>query len=865
MKHHQPAKSAYSPLIRNELMYPVAKRNNKAKQISFAFLLIVLKFWDTPSIQSALRHISATYTRLYGSSVVLQKLVDSSLGQSLQSNGKFFASLAIKVVIRFIELSRLNKIGIIDVPLSIRNWSMVESSEASNGTTEFQCVSEKYAMRALQKNRRDIDNVLHYWFGRFSPERAQKQLWMIASSSSDHLERVDTEIVHLYERVLVKISRDRDTLNKWLDKSTYSWQGKMAAIIVLDQMSRHIHRYYSTSNLSNPNVLDQKHLDELALEVAINFQEEHKDEISCGMIPVPMMIFSLMPLRHRSTMQSVGYVQAQVEKLSDLSNVDMQNMIRRFRRASNRRMAVLQDEARKAGRDTNYDAEKPLNSEAENIDLQQSDYSDDDILEFQFFETDMTNAINHIIVKTMIQYLADRNVFPSKESGSHRNPVIVSLSGGVDSMVIANVLSYLRDEHSFPLYIVAVHIDYGNRPESFAEANFVKRYALDILKLDKCTIRRIDEVTRGVTKRDEYELVSRNVRYDLYRQTVSECMEICNVGDPSQIGVMLGHHKGDVIENVISNSNKGSGPLDLSGMTALSTNDGVTIYRPLLPLQKTEVFDYSHKYGIPYFKDTTPHWSTRGKLRNKLIPLLEEVYGDGCLNNLASLAEESDEARALFNETSFQPFMEKVQKYPLGIIFSTQEFRNQGFYFWKIVLRDMLHSCGLGMFSDGSTETFLKRAMAPKITAGWLQCRKDYGVYLMSDGLVAILYPDSFPWRKEDYFQCKGQHVQFGELLQVGPWQVKAELTTEKYTDSVFSSWEYFMKGEIRYTTTALVSSTGEPSPLHFIDGFTKITRPMNWKGVDTKIQSTLPLLGSGSPYGSGSKDVMVTLSLKRK
>ena len=73
------------------------------------------------------------------------------------------------------------------------------------------------------------------------------------------------------------------------------------------------------------------------------------------------------------------------------------------------------------------------------------------------------------------------------------------------------------------------------------------------------------------------------------------------------------------------------------------------------------------------------------------------------------------------------------------------------------------------------------------------------------------------------------------------------------------------MKGEIRYTTTALVSSTGEPSPLHFIDGFTKITRPMNWKGVDTKIQSTLPLLGSGSPYGSGSKDVMVTLSLKRK
>lgn len=865
MKHPQPAKSAYSPPKRNEVVHPVPNRKNRTKQISFAFLLIILKFWDTPTIQTALRQISATYKRIYGSNVALQKVLDSSLAQSLKWNGKFFVSLAIKFIIRVIELSRLNKIGIIDVPSSIRKWSMVESGDSSNRPMECECVSEKYAMRAFQKNRRDIDNILHYWFGRFSPERAQKQLWMIASSSREHLQRVDAEIVHLYERVLVKISRDRDTLNKWQDKNMYSWQGKMAAIIVLDQMSRHIHRYYSTSNLKNSNLFDQKTLDELALEVALEFQEEHKNEISCGMVPVPMMIFALMPLRHRSTMQSVGFVQEQVEKISDLCSMDMQNMIRRFRRASNRRMAVLQDEARKAGRDTHYDTEKALDFDIQNEnELKKSDYSDDDILEFQFFETDMTNAINHPIVKTMIQYLADRTIFPSKENESYRNPVIVSLSGGVDSMVIANVLAYLRDEHNFPLYIVAVHIDYGNRPESFAEADFVKRYALDILKLDKCTIRRINEVTRGVTKRDEYELVSRNVRYDLYRQTVSECMEVCNVDDSSHIGVMLGHHKGDVVENVISNSNKGSGPLDLSGMTALSTNDGVTIYRPLLPLQKTTVFDYSHKYGIPYFKDTTPHWSTRGKLRNKLIPLLEEVYGDGCLKNLASLAEESDEARALFNETSFRPFMDKVQKHPLGIIFSTQEFRNQGFYFWKIVLRDMLHSCGLGMFSDGSTETFLKRVLAPKITAGWLQCRKDYGVYLMSDGQVAILYPDSFPWRKDDYFQCKGQYVEFGELRQVGPWQIKAELTTEICTENVLSSWQNFMKGEIRYCTTALVSSNGSPSPLHFVESFTKETRPLNWKGVDGKIQSTLPLLGSGSACSSGSKDVMVTMTLKR-
>lgn len=866
MKHHQAAKSAYSPLSRNEVMYPIIQRKNRTKHISIAFILILLKFWDTPTLQSVLKKISETYKRAYGNSVVLQKVMESSIGKSVEENGKFFASLAIKFIIKIIEVFRLDKLGIIDVPHSIRRFSNLGKSGESPKSNEFQLehLSEHYAMRTFYKNRKDIDHILNYWFGRDSPEKAQKQLWMIASSSKEHLKQVDIEIVHLYERLLVKISKDRDILNKWMDKTMYSWQGKMAAIILLDQMSRHIHRYYASNNLSNPNIFDQQTLDALGLQVAIKFHEEHGNEASCGMIPVPMLIFSLMPLRHKSTTQSVGYVQSKVEEISELTSLDLTNMLRRFRKATNRRMAVLQDEARKLGKGTHYDAQKALNETELEVKVKDSDFDNDDILEFRSFETNMENAISHPVVNTIREFLISRNIHPLEKTEPFKKPIIVSLSGGVDSMVIANALSYLRDHHRFPLFIVAVHIDYGNRPESSTEAKFVEEYALLKLKLDKCTIRRINEVTRGVTKRDEYELVSRNVRYDLYRQTVSECINVSVVCDPSQIGVMLGHHKGDVIENVISNSNKGSGPLDLSGMTSLSVNDGVTIYRPLLPLRKSDVFDYSHKYGVPYFKDTTPHWSTRGKLRNKLIPLLEEVYGEGCLNNLASLAEESDQARALFHEMAFRPFMEKVRRFPLGILFSTQEFRSHGSYFWKIVLRDLLHSCGLGMFSDGSTETFMKRVMAPTITPGWLQCRKDYGVYLSSDGNVAILYPDSFPWRKEDYYKCKGDQIPLGETRQVGPWQIISQLTTDICEENVFGTWENFMGGEICYKTTALVSDDGVTIPLHFVEGFTKASRPPKWKGVDSKLQSTLPLLGSGSAYESGSVDVTVTLSLKR-
>mmetsp|Transcript_15077 Transcript_15077/g.28365 ORF Transcript_15077/g.28365 Transcript_15077/m.28365 type:complete len:590 (-) Transcript_15077:100-1869(-) len=494
-------------------------------------------------------------------------------------------------------------------------------------------------------------------------------------------------------------------------------------------------------------------------------------------------------------------------------------------------------------------------------------HSINDILEFYPFEADMKDASKAPVVKTMIQFLNDRGISATSNSSMNNNghhhdgngsfhktavirdtPVIVSLSGGVDSMVIASVLAYLRDECGFSqLYIVAVHIDYGNRPESSTEASFVKHYALDTLGLEKCIVRRIDEVTRGVTKRDEYEKISRNVRYDLYRQTVEECIKICNKCNPmkqiKEVGVMLGHHRGDVVENVISNSNKGCGPLDLSGMTALSKNDGVTIFRPLLPLEKMQVYEYSHKFGVPYFKDTTPHWSTRGKLRNKLIPLLEEVYGDGCLSNLATLAKESDEARAMFNETALKPFMAKVQRFPMGIIFSTEEFLNQGEYFWKIVLRDLLHSAGLGMFSDKSTDSFLKRIMPKNITSGWLQCRKDYAVYLMKDRKVVVLYPESFPWNKANYFKS-GIVVPYGETVTVGPWQLSVKITPNIKSKPVFDTWEEFMSGELQYCINIPQEDEQSPKPLETVDNFTKLNRPASWKMKDLKIQTTLPLLG---------------------
>lgn len=730
--------------------------------------------------------------------------------------------------------------------------------------------------RAIRDNQRLIQSVLQFWFGQ-GPEVAQKKLWMISQQNVGLRRSVDWQIGVQFGSLLVDLARTATTeanrWKEWCEDDLYGYQGKIAAIIVLDQFSRHVHRLL----LETPESLDlvllqllkrelpeQSVLDALACTTAAVLTEQHATELQSGMVPTPMRIFALFPYRHASAVASVQWTQQQTEELAAMHHNQYGPMIMAFRKATNRRLAVLQDEERRTRSTT---ATGTGGSGGEINGEQRHACTDDDILECGYFAADLTSTVDHVVHRTIRNFLTSQGVCgpnggACSGSPSVVRPIIVSLSGGVDSMVICAVLAYMQQQCGYSLRIVAVHIDYANRPESAAEAAYVKRYCLDRLGIE-FYCRRIDEVTRGITARDEYERIAREIRYKFYQESVTTCLNNAAIGDSViDIGVVLGHHRGDLRENVLSNAHKGCGPLDLSGMTATSVNNGVTLYRPLLQLEKKDIFDYAHVFGVPYFKDTTPHWSTRGKLRNKLLPLLEEIYGKGSMNNLSDLAVESDECRALLHNVLLQPFMDSILRQPMGIAFPTAPWTDQGLFFWKFVLREVLHSAGLGMFTDKSVETFMNRACADKIREGWLQCRKDYAVYLREDGQVFVLYPGSFPCQKKDYYDCNGLAVAYGldSSVQIGPWRVTAELYSgvdsvfqpDKISAAlerrVFTSMEAFMVGSYEYylevPTWSADGVEKKPLPMAFTK-FDKRSRPRAWKGVDPKIQDILPLLAA--------------------
>jgi tRNA(Ile)-lysidine synthase TilS/MesJ len=116
-------------------------------------------------------------------------------------------------------------------------------------------------------------------------------------------------------------------------------------------------------------------------------------------------------------------------------------------------------------------------------------------------------------------------------------------------MVIAKILSVLLPTLQCRK-LVSMHIDYANRDESGREAAFVQDWARR--HHFESHVRVVDEVTRGVTSRSDYEKVSRQIRYGFYKDVLTQGGWRGN-GAADGVGVIFGHHIGDIQENVISN------------------------------------------------------------------------------------------------------------------------------------------------------------------------------------------------------------------------------------------------------------------------------------------------------------------------
>ena len=258
----------------------------------------------------------------------------------------------------------------------------------------------------------------------------------------------------------------------------------------------------------------------------------------------------------------------------------------------------------------------------------------------QFIEKDWLNSLN--LLHPNIQTLSN-NLLSTIDTN---NTIIVSLSGGVDSMITLFLLNILVQNKKIENEIIACHIIYGNRTESNYEFNFIKYYCSKINV--KLYYYNIEYLTRKNIDRDFYEKMTRDIRFNLYK-SVSKYLNTDN------FSVYLGHIKDDVVENIWSNFSKGQHLFDLKKMKVSSIQEGVTIIRPFLNINKCIIFQIAHDCYIPYLKNTTPSWSNRGKFRNRFYQETHIQYGDSVDEKIIQVADTLSTVGNILDNLIYKP------------------------------------------------------------------------------------------------------------------------------------------------------------------------------------------------------------------
>lgn len=185
--------------------------------------------------------------------------------------------------------------------------------------------------------------------------------------------------------------------------------------------------------------------------------------------------------------------------------------------------------------------------------------------------------------------------------------VVVGVSGGADSVVLLHLLN------SLGFLCVVAHCNFQLRgEESDRDEEFVRLLAQE--KKMPLHVVTFDTKKYAAQNKISIEMAARELRYGWFESVRKE---------EKADAVAVAHHADDSIETLLLNLVRGTG---LRGLTGISPKNGYVI-RPLLNCSRNDILNYCFQNQLNYVTDSTNAFNdyNRNKIRNKVIPLLEEI------------------------------------------------------------------------------------------------------------------------------------------------------------------------------------------------------------------------------------------------
>lgn len=239
--------------------------------------------------------------------------------------------------------------------------------------------------------------------------------------------------------------------------------------------------------------------------------------------------------------------------------------------------------------------------------------------------------------------------FVEREKLFHaRQPLLLAISGGLDSVVLSHML------HELGYEIVLAHANFGLRgEESDADETFVVEWAQRM----GCPVHtvRFDTETHRREHRMSIQASARALRYE-WLETL--CTRLSETDPSRRFRLITAHHEDDNIETMLLHFFRGTGISGMRGMLPGTAN----VARPLLFARREELVSYAQACELNWREDRSNAVDKydRNFLRLRVMPMLAERF-PAIRNNLASNLHRFREIEQVSDKT-MRPLIRKLVK-----------------------------------------------------------------------------------------------------------------------------------------------------------------------------------------------------------
>lgn len=230
-----------------------------------------------------------------------------------------------------------------------------------------------------------------------------------------------------------------------------------------------------------------------------------------------------------------------------------------------------------------------------------------------------------------------KSIIKSNQLLSHRQNVVVAVSGGADSLALLDLLANI----DMDLSLTAVYVNHGLRPLEIPTEIKVVAQQAKTLGAHFCSIT-VDVTSHKEKQRISIEEAARILRYQALQQVCIDTNASC---------LAIAHTADDQVEEFLLRMLRGSGRQGLATMSFKRDN----IIRPLLTTTKNELLTHLKQKNISHCEDSSNrerHY-LRNRVRLDLVPFLEQ-YNPSIQQTIRNISDVLREEDHFLEESSSQ-------------------------------------------------------------------------------------------------------------------------------------------------------------------------------------------------------------------